>query len=86
MNVYVYSLTLTPMSSADFTIYNPSIGTVSYSLISAGKNSAFAHFAAAIGSHYCLIFSFHEVPITAEWTEAARYERLVQHLYTWLAV
>ena len=33
--------------------------------------SAFAHFAAAIANHYNLAFSFHQVPITAGWTEAA---------------
>ena len=32
-----------------------------------------------------LHFSFHQVPITAGWTEAAWYERLDQHLYIWLA-
>ena len=52
-----------------------------YSLISSGKDSAFAHFAAAIASHYRLAFSFHQLPITAGWTEAAWYERLAQHLH-----
>ena len=32
-----------------------------------------------------LHFSFHQVPITAGWTEAAWYERLAQHPYTWPA-
>ena len=46
-----------------------------YSLISSGKNSAFAHFAVAIGNHYNLAFLFHQVPmaITVEWREAAWY-------------
>ena len=57
-----------------------------YSLISSGENSAFAHFAAAIANHYNLAFSFHQVPITAGWTEAAWYERLAQRLYTWLVM
>ena len=70
ITVSVYSLK-SPLSSADFTIYAPGIGTLSYSLISSGENSAFAHFAAAIANHYNLAFSFHQVPITAGWTEAA---------------
>ena len=40
-----------------------------YSLISSGENSKFEHFAAAIANHYSLTFSFHQVPITAGWTE-----------------
>ena len=70
------------MSSADFTIYTPGIGTLSYSLIPFWENSAFVHFSAAIANHYNLAFPFHQVPITAGWTGAA-YERLAQHLYTW---
>ena len=77
----VYSLK-SQLSSADFTNYAPGIGTLSYSLISSGENSAFAHFAAAIANHYNLAFSFHQVPITAGWTEAAWYERLAQYLHT----
>ena len=56
------------------------------SLISSGEDSTFAHFAAAIANHYNLAFSFHQVPITAGWTEAAWYERLAQYLYTWPTV
>ena len=83
LDVSVYSLK-SPLSSADITIYAPGIGTLSLldSLISSGENSAFAHFAAAIANHYNLAFLFHQVPITTEWTHAARYERLAQHLYT----
>ena len=33
--------------------------------------------------HYHSAFSFHQVPITAGWTETAWYERLAQHLYAW---
>ena len=70
-----------PLSSA-FTIYIPGIGILLlYSLISSGENSAFAHFTAAIANHYNLTFSFHKVPITAGWTEAAWYEKLAKHLY-----
>ena len=69
MNVSVYSLK-SPLSSADFTLYARGIGTLSY-LISSGKNSAFAHFAAAIANHYNVALSFHQVPITAGRTEAA---------------
>ena len=68
INVSVYK---SPLSSADFTIYAPGIGTLSYSLISSGEHSAFAHFAAAVANHYNLAFSFHQVPITIGWTEAA---------------
>ena len=54
-----------PVSSADFAIYNPGIGTLSlYGFISPGENSAFAHFAAALANHNNLAFLFHEVPIT----------------------
>ena len=61
-----------PVGSEDCTIYIPGIGTHSfYSLISSGENSAVAHFAAAIVNHYNLAFSFHQVPITAGWTEVA---------------
>ena len=70
INVSVYSLK-SPLSSADFTIYTPGIGTLSiYTLISSGENSVFAHFAVAIANHYNLAFSFHQVPITAGSTEA----------------
>ena len=31
--------------------------------------------------HYTLAFAFHQVPITAGWTEVAWYERFVQDLY-----
>ena len=55
-------------------------------LISSWENSAFVCFAAAIISHYKLAFSFYQVPITAGWTEASRYERLAWHLSTWPAV
>ena len=69
VHVHVYSPDI-PVGSADCTIYTPGIGTHSYSLISSGENSAFVHFAAAIANHYNLGFSFHQVPITAGWTEA----------------
>ena len=82
----VYSLKY-PLSSADFTIYAPGIGTLSFTVSSPlWRIQHFAHFAAAIANHYNLAFSFQQVPITAGWTEAAWYERLVQHLYTWLVM
>ena len=56
VNVSVYSLK-SPLSSADFTIYGPGIGTLSYTVSSpSGENSAFEHFAAAIANHYNLAF------------------------------
>ena len=63
--VSVYSLK-SPLSSADFTIYTPGIGTPSYCLISSWDNSAFEHFDAAIANHYKLAFSFHQVSITVD--------------------
>ena len=44
-----------------------------YSLIS-GENSAFVHFAADVANHYNLAFLFHQVPITAGWTEVVKYD------------
>ena len=41
------------------------IGTLFFSLISSGENSAFVHFAAATANHYNVAFSSHGVPITA---------------------
>ena len=71
VNVHVYSPDI-PVGSADCTIYTPGIGTHSFTVSSPlGENSAFAHFAAAIANHYNLAFSFHQVPITAGWTEAS---------------
>ena len=70
VNVHVYSPDI-PVGSADCTIYTHGDGTHTYSLISSVENSAFAHFAAAVANHYNLAFSFHQVPITAGWTEAA---------------
>ena len=54
-----------PSSAADFTIYTLGIGTLS---------SEFSTFT-------ILHISFHQVPITAGWTDAA-YERLAKHLNT----
>ena len=56
-----------------------------YSLISSGENSAFSHFAAAKANYYNLAFSFHQVPITSGWAEAAWHERFAHHLYPWLS-
>ena len=50
-----------PLSSADFTIYILGIGTLSYNLITSGKNSAFVDFDAAVANGYKLAFSFHQV-------------------------
>ena len=66
--MYIFSPDI-PGSSAYSTIYTPGVGTLTYSLISFAENSAFVHFAAAIVNHYNLAFSFHQVPITADWTE-----------------
>ena len=52
-----------PLSSADFTIYAPGIGTPSYTVSSPpGRIQHFVHFAAAIANHYNSVFSFHKVP------------------------
>ena len=81
--MYMFIVQISPQDQQT-TIYTPGIGThYFYSLISSGENSAFAHFAAAIANHYNSAFSFHQVPITAGWTEASWYERLAQHLCTW---
>ena len=70
VNVHVYSPVI-PVGSADYNLHPWYWNTLFYSLISSGENSAFAYFAAAIANHYNLAFSFHQVPITAGWTEAA---------------
>ena len=57
--------------------------TLLYGLISSGKNSA--HFLQPL-PFPILHFLFHQVSITAGWTEAELFERLAQHLYTWPAV
>ena len=44
--------------------FTPLVLELSYSFISSGENSAFAHFAAATANHYNLAVSFHQVPIT----------------------
>ena len=59
--------------------------SVLYSLISSRgiqHLGTFCAFATAIENHYNLAFSFHQVPITAGWTEAAWYDRLAQHNIT----
>ena len=56
-----------------------------HNLISSGENSEIAHFVVALANHCNLAFLFHQVLIPVGWTEVAWYERLVQHLYTWLA-
>ena len=62
---------------ADFTIY---MGTLSY-MVSSPLGRIQSIFCSLCHSQFS-IFSFHQVPITAGWTEAAWYERLTQHLYT----
>ena len=42
-----------------------------YSFLSSVENLAFVHFAAAVANHNNLAFLFHQVPITAGWTEVA---------------
>ena len=44
---------------------------VSQFIFTYGENSAFVYLAAAVASHYNVAFSFHQVPITGGWTEAA---------------
>ena len=56
-----------PLSSEDFTIYTLALEFL-YTLISSAQNLAFALLAAATGNYYNLAFSFHLVPITADWT------------------
>ena len=68
------------MRSTDFTIYTPGIGTLSYAVSSPlGRIQR-------IFCSWChsqsFQFSFHQVPITAGWTEAAWYERFCPTLYT----
>ena len=60
--VFIYSL-ISPLSSADFTIYTPCWywNSLLFSLISSGGNSAIANI-------YNLAFSFHQVPVTVGWT------------------
>ena len=70
VNVHVYSPDI-PAGSADYNLHPWYWNTLFNSLIPSGGNSAFVHFAAAIANHYNLTFSFHQVPITAGWTEAA---------------
>ena len=45
----------------------------------------FSTISAAIAIHNSPLFVPPGIPITAGWTEAALYERLAQHLYTWPA-
>ena len=83
---YMFIVPISTLGSADCTIYTPGIGTLSFTVSSPlGGIQHLRTFAAAIANHYNLAFSFHQVPITAGWTEAAWYERLAQHLYTWPA-
>ena len=66
------------MSSADFTIYTPGIGTLLYGLISSEENSAhFLH----LMPFTILQFSVHQVAITAGWAEAVWNEKFTRHLY-----
>ena len=73
-----------PLNSTDFTIYTSGIGTLS--LIQChllwGEFS-FCTLCCSYSHHYNLAFSFHQVPITAGWTEGVWYEGLAQQLYTW---
>ena len=72
------------MSSADFTIYTPGIGTLSYSLRSHFLWGELSSFSAANAIQD--FFSFHQVPITANWAEAVWNEKFVWHFHTWPAV
>ena len=85
VNVYVYSLISHRVQQTSHNLHPWHRNSLLYSLISSGENSALAHFAAAIANYYNLACSFHQVPITVGWTEAAWYERLAQHLYIWPA-
>ena len=82
IKVSVYSLK-SPLSSADFTMYAPGIGTLSYTVSSPLRRNQLAHFTAAIANHYNLAFSFHQVPIRGQRQHDMRGSlRLTQHLYT----
>ena len=68
------------MSSADFTVYTPGIGTLSDKVSSPlGENSA--HSSAGNAIHNFSNFSFHQVPITAGWVEAIWNEKFARHFY-----
>ena len=72
------------MSSADFTIYAPGIGTLSYSLISSGENSV----------HFLQLMPFTIFPISKFVPPGTHHcgvdrggmvwEGFAQHLYTWI--
>ena len=78
-NVYVYSLISHRVQhTSQFTPLVLELSLVRSHLL--WENSA--HFLQLL-PFTILHCSFHQVPITAGWTEAAWYERLAQHLYTW---
>ena len=83
VNVFVYSLISSSVQQTSQCWSLVLALSHIYSLMS-WENSAFAHFAAAISNHYNWASLFNQVPITAGWTEAAWYERLVRHLYTYM--
>ena len=76
--MYVYSLISPWVHQTSYNLQPWYWNSLVYSLISSGENSAFARFAAALDNHYNLAFSFHQVPITAGWTDAAWYERFAK--------
>ena len=79
-NIYVYNIEFSRLHNLHHWYWN----SLLYSLISSSKTSAFVHFGLAIANHCNLAFSFHQVLITAGWTNTAWYVRLAQHLHTWL--
>ena len=83
VNVHVYSPDIPVEFSRLCNLHPWYWNSLLFSLISSGENSAFTHVAAATANPSNLAFLFYQVRITAEWTEAAWYERLAQHLYTW---
>ena len=71
------------MSSADFTLYTPGTGTLSYMVSTPlGKNSALILQLMSFTFTIFTIFSFQQVPITAGWAEAVWNEKFAQHFYT----
>ena len=78
-NVFVYNL-LFPLVQQTSQFVSLALEFLHIVSFASGENTAFSHFAAAIVNHYNSVFSFHQIPITTGWTEAARYERLATHL------
>ena len=92
VNVHVYSPDVV-LSWAECTVYNPGTGGLSLhshhlvgELIVEALCVSTVLFAAAMGNEFNLVFSFHQVPITAELAEAGWAEKFAQYFYTWPAL